>query len=64
MPRICPACGGTGEMMCVYCRGNGCRFCYDNICPICGGYGWIGLDWFTFRKLLIILYINDFIKFI
>lgn len=47
MPRRCPACGGTGEMYCGYCSGDGCRWCHGDgtaTCPYCGGYGWINLD--------------------
>ena len=47
MPRRCPSCGGTGEMDCGYCHGDGCRYCRGDgscICPICNGYGWINLD--------------------
>ena len=47
MPRRCPACGGTGEMYCAYCSGDGCRYCRGDgscICPYCDGYGWIGFD--------------------
>ena len=47
MPTRCPACGGTGEMYCAYCSGDGCRWCHGDgsaTCPYCGGFGWINLD--------------------